>query len=48
MLPDQQIALVDCAKITKKLRFCQYCCLVGQIYMYFYLLVDFNYSLDSV
>ena len=32
----------------RKLRFRQYCFLVGQIYMYFYLLADFNHSVDSV
>ena len=34
--------------LHRKLRFRQYCFLVGQIYIYFYLSVDFNHSLDSV
>ena len=35
-------------KLHRKRRFRHYSFLVGQIYLYFYVLVDFNHSLDSV
>ena len=37
-----------CKKYIKKLRFREYCFLVGQIYMHFYLVVGFNHSVGSV
>ena len=43
-----KLPLQTMQKLHRKLRFLQFCFLVGQIYIYFYLLVDFNHSLDSV
>ena len=37
-----------CKIYVKKLRFCEYCFLVGQIHMHFYLVVGFNHSVGSV